>query len=893
MKAKILLISVVLIFVALTHAVAPLYANVNNVNNINPNIIIKDIEYLTGDDFVQLYFKIDRMIPIPDVFYPDKSNNFLIVMRMNDAAFEVPKNLFTFQSSVIDHVKVTGGKNQPYVDVEIHLKEQVNYRVFTNRKGLYIEFPNIKNESPSTLTSPSSSPSASSEPTPSVPASAITTAAADTNKDINTDINSTKTVIKDIAISEKSPHRIKFKVIMTGQPDFEVIPIPDEPARLAIDFKNTRCKRLNKPINLLNVKMVRGAYNSTSVYRMVFDLHYLKNYKVSPQNGNILEVEFFDNTVTDSYSYSPPNPSPTPANPTENAEPGASTPGNDKKEITEVGADEREIARETGGNGGFENNGAKGSSSPAAVEPGGTTGAAGTTGTTGTGGTGGTGGAAPVESNKRNITITNIDDEGGTSGNLRINTDDNSITISNEDFFEDEKSQVTIKDAAAENEKAGSLEQSGKSQMQFVKKTIDEGEKLYIGERMSFNFHNADLKDVIKIIAKLSDKNIVLDPGISGRVTSQLKDVPWDQALDLFLKINQLDYVEEGNILRIGRVDQLAQEAEQRRKLRDARQMEGELSVITRTLSFSKVADVAPLLKKQLSRRGEILQDARSNTLIISEVPSRIEVLDKLIDTLDVANPQVSIEARVVETRTNFVQSLGIQWGYNFIADAAYGNQTTLKFPNSVSGQGNQFTSTASPLVGPLGGYAVNLPANGATSGTVFSIGNVVDTLRLDFALSAMESKGNARIISAPKTTTQNNQQASIMQGRMIPVQIIQNNTVTIQYRPAALELKVTPQITAEGTVIAALEIDNNSADFANLVNGIPPIITQSIKTTVMVDDGGTIVIGGLYKIEKSTTKDGVPFFSKIPILGNLFRSSNDRSEQREILIFITPRIIK
>jgi len=195
--------------------------------------------------------------------------------------------------------------------------------------------------------------------------------------------------------------------------------------------------------------------------------------------------------------------------------------------------------------------------------------------------------------------------------------------------------------------------------------------------------------------------------------------------------------------------------------------------------------------------------------------------------------------------------------------------------------------------VGPLGGYAVNLPATGAQSGTLFTLGNIANTFRLDVALSAMQNKGEGRIISAPKTTTQNNMEASIMQGKQIPVQTIQNNTVTVQYRPAALELKVTPQITAEGTIITALEINNNSADFGNLVNGIPPITTQSIKTTVMVSDGGTIVIGGMYRIEKSETTEGVPFFSKIPLLGSLFRNRSNRSEQKELLVFITPRIIK
>ncbi len=351
--------------------------------------------------------------------------------------------------------------------------------------------------------------------------------------------------------------------------------------------------------------------------------------------------------------------------------------------------------------------------------------------------------------------------------------------------------------------------------------------------------------------------------------------------------------VQEGNIIRIGQVDALKDEARKLLELKNARQLEGELTIFTRTLSYAKSSDVSSILKKQLSPRGEILEDARNNTLIISEVPSRVDILDKLINTLDTPSPQVSIEARIVEAQANYVESLGIQWGYDFSADAAHGNQTTLKFPNDVQASGNQFTSQSSPLVGPLGGYAVNLPATGATSGTVFSLGNIANTFRLDMALSAMQSKGDGRIISAPKTTTQNNMPASLMQGKLLPVQTLQNNTISVQWRPAALELKVTPQISADGSIICSLEIDNNEADFGNQVNGIPPIQTQSIKTTVRVTDGGTIVIGGMYRIEKFNTYSGVPFFSKIPLLGSLFKNSNKRGEQRELLIFITPRLIK
>jgi type IV pilus assembly protein PilQ len=194
---------------------------------------------------------------------------------------------------------------------------------------------------------------------------------------------------------------------------------------------------------------------------------------------------------------------------------------------------------------------------------------------------------------------------------------------------------------------------------------------------------------------------------------------------------------------------------------------------------------------------------------------------------------------------------------------------------------------------GPLEGYAINLPAPAFSSVLGFSFANVLDTFRLDMALSALETSGSGRIISAPKVTTQNNQEAEIIQGRQIPVQTVANFTVSTRYVNAALELRATPQITAEGTIIMYLEIQNNSADFANLVNGIPPIIRQSAQTTVMVPDGGTTVIGGIYRTEDSITREKVPFLHKIPILGNLFKSFARTKQNRELLIFITPRIIK
>jgi type IV pilus assembly protein PilQ len=381
---------------------------------------------------------------------------------------------------------------------------------------------------------------------------------------------------------------------------------------------------------------------------------------------------------------------------------------------------------------------------------------------------------------------------------------------------------------------------------------------------------------------------------VSGKVTATMFQVPWDQALEYFLKINKLDMVQEGNILRIGRVDDLAREAQQRRRLQEARQMEGKLDVWSVYLNYADVAEVKTIVSKYLTPRGEIVTDKRTNQLIITDVPKNRETLDRLIETLDLPTQQVSIEARIVETKASYTQNFGIQWGYNFIADSAYGNQTSLSFPNSVYVGGNLYSDPKAPgLTGPLGGYAINLPAPAFNSGTVFSFGNVANTFRLDAALTAMEKKGKGRIISAPRTLTQNNAEATMEQGRQIPVQTIENNTIKIKYVYATLELKVKPQITAEGMIICKLTIKNNAADFANLVNGIPPILTQELVTTVMVRDGSTLVVGGLYKINDEQTRDSVPLLSKIPILGSLFKNSQKIRDKTELLIFVTPRVVK
>jgi type IV pilus secretin PilQ/predicted competence protein len=436
---------------------------------------------------------------------------------------------------------------------------------------------------------------------------------------------------------------------------------------------------------------------------------------------------------------------------------------------------------------------------------------------------------------------------------------------------------------------------AGDQQKKFEPRTIVGVEEAYSGDIISMKIKDSDLKDVVLYLAEFAGLNVVFDPDVRGTVTVNLQDVPWDQALEIILKQNKMGKTIEGNILRIAPVSVLTREEEEQRRLKESKELSGPVMVKTITLSYSKARDVAALLNSKISTRGEIIVDDRTNTLLISEVKDKLELLEKLITVVDTPTPQVSIEARVVEASATFVRNLGIQWGFRGVADQYYGNTTSLQFPNSVLVDGAMIPQgiVTKGIGGPLGGYAVNLPAPAFNSVLGFSFANVLDTFRVDVALSALETGGDGRIISRPSVVTQNNQQAEIIQGRQIPVQTVANFTVTTRYVNAALELRATPQITAEGTIIMNIEIQNNAADFANLVNGIPPITMQSAKTTVMVPDGGTTVIGGIYRTEDSVTRERVPFLHQIPILGSIFKNFARTKQSRELLIFISPRIIK
>ena len=440
---------------------------------------------------------------------------------------------------------------------------------------------------------------------------------------------------------------------------------------------------------------------------------------------------------------------------------------------------------------------------------------------------------------------------------------------------------------------------SGNQATQFQRVSSGE-QRQYTGDPVSLDFQNAPLRAVLRTLAEISGLNIVIDPQVEGTVDVALTEVPWDQALDIILRSNQLGYVLDGTVVRIAPLNVLAAEEDQRRLLVEAQELSGDLVVMTRTLSYARAEEVSDLIKQSvLSKRGDLQVDPRTNTLIVRDLEDRLGAVDDLLETLDRAEPQVEIEARIVQASKDFSRSIGVNWGLTGRVAPDLGNTTPLTFPNrgGISGRlGQQGPGAGEQPGDPRAsdieavGTAVNLPAAAASSAIGVTLGAVDGALNLDVVLSAAEGNGQIRLLSHPRVTTQNNVQAEIIQGDQIPIQIVSNNTVTVTFQDAALSLRVTPQITAADTVIMKIELDN---DFGREINGIPPIVTQRASTTVRVANGDTTVIGGIFESESSRQNNRVPLLHRIPLLGWLFKSEAERESSEELLIFLTPRVIR
>jgi type IV pilus secretin PilQ/predicted competence protein len=423
------------------------------------------------------------------------------------------------------------------------------------------------------------------------------------------------------------------------------------------------------------------------------------------------------------------------------------------------------------------------------------------------------------------------------------------------------------------------------------------GEKRFTGHPVSLDFQGADLRAVLRGFSEISGLNMVIDPDVQGTVDIILNEVPWDQALDVILRGNQLDYTVDGTIVRIARVDTLRKEQDSRQALAKSAADAGTLAVRTFSLSYARASAAAPLVKKAaLSARGDVQIDDRTNTLIITDLPAKLETVGALLSTIDRAEPQVEVEARIVQTTRDFARAVGIQWGLNGRVMPDVGNTTSLAFPNqgTIGGRlGSQGSTDPRASATEQSSTAVKLGVSDATSAVGLALGAVNGAFNLDIALSALERTGKGRVLSTPRLTTQNNIEAEVAQGIQIPIQTVANNTVTVSFKDAVLVLKVTPQITAANTVIMKITIENATPDFSRQINGIPPIDTQRANTQVQINDGSTTVIGGIFVSQEQSSNDRTPVLNRVPLLGWLFKRDRVEDSSRELLIFITPRILK
>jgi len=408
-------------------------------------------------------------------------------------------------------------------------------------------------------------------------------------------------------------------------------------------------------------------------------------------------------------------------------------------------------------------------------------------------------------------------------------------------------------------------------------RTLSAAPTVYTGEPITLKLKDADVKDVLRTFAELTGLNVAVDPDVHGSATVDFNDVPWDQALDIILRQNGLGYSLEGNVMRVGTLGRLASEAAAARILEEEKRLSVALKTVSYKLSYARAGEVAGLLRELASPRARIIVDTRTNQLIITDIPAYIDVMRALIDAVDVATKQVVIEARIVETSKNFLQQYGFAWGFRGSLDPSLGTGTGLVFPNRVDFVGGPFSfGPGNPII-------------------TMHMANVLNTFSLDVALNAAEAEGLVRVVSAPRVQTQDNVPAEIQSGFQIPYQTRVNFTTTVTYLDATLRLSVTPQVTDSGTVIMDIAVQKNEPETGLAIEGAAgtPISTRQARTRLMVRDGGTTVIAGIYQTKENNSQTRLPFVWQIPIIGNLFKTHNISTTHDELLIFITPRIVR
>ncbi|MCP1650568.1 MULTISPECIES: type IV pilus secretin PilQ [Pseudomonas aeruginosa group] len=441
--------------------------------------------------------------------------------------------------------------------------------------------------------------------------------------------------------------------------------------------------------------------------------------------------------------------------------------------------------------------------------------------------------------------------------------------------------------------------------------TQDDAEKrkkdtfAYTGEKLSLNFQDIDVRSVLQLIADFTDLNLVASDTVQGSITLRLQNVPWDQALDLVLKTKGLDKRKVGNVLLVAPADEIA--ARERQELEAQKQI-SELAPLRRELiqvNYAKASDIAKLFQSVTGaggapgaggadNRGSITVDDRTNAIIAYQTQDRLDELRRIVAQLDIPVRQVMIEARIVEASVDYSKSLGVRWGGAF----TFGNWASWGKDGNIGVGGSNGTSCG-PFVGgctlPTTSNSptpsVDLGATNATSG--IGIGFVSNNAILDLQLSAMEKGGNGEVVSQPKVVTSDKETAKILKGSEIPYQEASSSGATsVSFKEAALSLEVTPQITPDNRIIMEVKVNKDEPDYANALNGVPPIKKNEVNAKVLVNDGETIVIGGVFSNTQTKATDKVPFLGDVPFLGRLFRRDSVTDSKNELLVFLTPRIM-
>jgi type IV pilus assembly protein PilQ len=404
----------------------------------------------------------------------------------------------------------------------------------------------------------------------------------------------------------------------------------------------------------------------------------------------------------------------------------------------------------------------------------------------------------------------------------------------------------------------------------------------YTGRKISLDFQDADISDIIRLIADVSRFNIVLSDDVKGKMTLKLVDVPWDQALDVILRMNILGQHKDGDIIVISTLASITQRQEEEARAKETGIKAEDQTTRVIYLNYSTASALSEPLKKLLSPRGDITPDPRTNTLIVRDIEGNIGEILRMAKVLDTRTPQVSIEARIVQVLPKFNRSLGIQWGASY-KDVSDGNLIHLN---------NPLAGTLFGVSNP--GFAVNVPASNTLGGFGFNFGRFTDSpLTLDLRLSAGESQGLTKIVSTPKVTVLDNQTANIEQGESIPFATTSNQGTQTTFVDANITLNVTPHISSDGGIVMKIRVAKNAPGETRPGASGPSILKKEAITNVLVLDGETIVIGGIQESTEVETTSGIPFLHKIPILGWFFGSKEKRKEDSELLVFLTPRLVK